>query len=111
MTIASQVAQCLANIEGAAANLKSFALQTQDQQAKQMFQQLSQSMDQSAQQLRGRMDYIMQQEPQYAQEIQGTYNMSGGTQGTSGTSLGGSAGTGGTTGQKTKRGDRGTTSY
>lgn len=105
MTIASQVAQCLANIEGAAANLKSFALQTQDQQAKQMFQQLSQSMDQSAQQLRGRMDYIMQQEPQYAQEIQGTYNISGGTTGT--TTLGGTGGTGGTTGQKQKR-DRGT---
>jgi DNA anti-recombination protein RmuC len=99
------VAQCLANIEGAAANLKSFALQTQDQQAKQMFQQLSQSMDQSAQQLRGRMDYIMQQEPQYAQEIQGTYNISGGTTGT--TTLGGTGGTGGTTGQKQKR-DRGT---
>jgi len=105
VTIASQVAQCLANIEGAAANLKSFALQTQDQQAKQMFQQLSQSMDQSAQQLRGRMDYIMQQEPQYAQEIQGTYNISGGTTGT--TTLGGTGGTGGTTGQKQKR-DRGT---
>lgn len=105
MTIASQVAQCLANIEGAAANLKSFALQTQDQQAKQMFQQLSQSMDQSAQQLRGRMDYIMQQEPQYAQEVQGTYNISGGTTGT--TTLGGTGGTGGTTGQKQKR-DRGT---
>ncbi|MBT9176682.1 MAG: hypothetical protein DDT20_01003 [Firmicutes bacterium] len=42
MTIAGQVAQCLANIESAAANLKSFSLQTQDQQAKQMFQQLSQ---------------------------------------------------------------------
>ncbi|MBS3985381.1 MAG: DUF1657 domain-containing protein [Selenomonadales bacterium] len=105
MTIASQVAQCLANIEGAAANLKSFALQTQDQQAKQMFQQLSQSMDQSAQQLRGRMDYIMQQEPQYAQEIQGTYNISGGTTGT--TTLGGTGGAAGTTGQKQKR-DRGT---
>jgi len=73
VTIASQVAQCLASIESAAANLKSFSLPTQDQQAKQMFQQLSQSMDQSAQQLRGRMDYISQQEPQYAQEIQGTY--------------------------------------
>lgn len=96
MTIAGQVAQCLANIESAAANLKSFSLQTQDQQAKQMFQQLSQTMDQSAQQLKGRMDYITQQEPQYAQEIQGTY---GGTQsGPQGTA------------QRTKR-DRGSTSY
>lgn len=111
MTIASQVAQCLANIEGAAANLKSFSLQTQDQQAKQMFQQLSQNMDQSAQQLRGRMDYIMQQEPQYAKEVQGTFGgIQSGTQTTGTTSRGGTEGPAGSTGQKQKR-DRGTTSY
>lgn len=61
-----------------------------------MFQQLSQTMDQSAQQLKGRMDYIMQQEPQYSQEIQGTYGMQSGTPGTGG--------------QKPKR-DKGPTSY
>jgi len=61
-------------MEGAAANLKTFALQTQDQQAKQLFQQLSQNMDHSAQQLRGRLDYIMQEEPQYRSEVGGTYS-------------------------------------
>jgi len=74
MTIASQLSQTLANMEGAAANLKTFALQTQDQQAKQLFQQLSQNMEHSVQQLRGRLDYIMQEEPQYRSEIGGTYS-------------------------------------
>lgn len=108
MTIASQVAQCLANIEGASANLKTFALQTQDQQAKQMFQQLGQTMYHSAQQLKGRLDYIMQQEPQYQQEIQGTYSMSTGTPTTTGNTSTTLGGTGSGT-QKSKR-DRGTTS-
>ncbi len=36
MTIASQLSQTLANMEGAAANLKTFASQTQNQQAKQL---------------------------------------------------------------------------
>lgn len=73
MTIASQLSQTLANMEGAAANLKTFSLQTQDQQAKQLFQQLSQNMDHSVQQLRGRLDYIMQEEPQYRSEVGGAY--------------------------------------
>jgi hypothetical protein len=81
LTVANQIAQCLASIEGAAADLKTFALETQDQQSKQMFQQLSQTLDHSAQQLRGRLDYIMQEEPQYRNEIQGTYNSTTWTQG------------------------------
>ena len=81
MTIASQLSQTLANMEGAAASLKTFSLQTQDQQAKQLFQQLSQTMDNSVQQLRGRLDYITQEEPQYRSEIGGTYASSTGSAG------------------------------
>ena len=77
MTIANQLAQTLASCEGACANLKSFALETQDQQAKQMFQQLAQNMESGIMQLRNRLDYTMSEEPQYQQEIQGTYPSSG----------------------------------
>lgn len=98
MTIANQLASCLASIEGAAADLKSFALQTKDQQAKQMFQQLSQTMDHSVQQLKSRLDYIMQEEPQYRNEIQGTYNMSTWTQGGGAKTGQGTGGFGTTTG-------------
>jgi hypothetical protein len=48
--------------------LKTFALDTQDQQAKQMFNQLAQSMDSCVQTLQSRLNYIMQEEPQYRQQ-------------------------------------------
>lgn len=73
MTVASKFAQTLASAEGVAANLKTFALETKDQQAKQMFQQLSQNMDNTVSQLRNRLNYLMQEEPQYASEVQPTF--------------------------------------
>lgn len=73
MTVASKVAQTLASCEGAAADFKTFALETKDEQAKQMYQQLAQSMDSAVNQLRNRVDFMMSEEPQYQQEIQGTY--------------------------------------
>lgn len=80
MTTANKIAQTLANCESAAADLKSFALDTQDQQAKQMYQQLAQTMDNSVNQIRNRLDYAMSEEPQYQQEIQGTYPQQSGSQ-------------------------------
>lgn len=41
------------------------ALETQDQQANQMFQEISQSLDDSLDKLKGRQQYIQEQEPQY----------------------------------------------
>jgi len=79
LTIANKVAQTLASCEGAAANLKSFALETQDQQARQMYQQLAQTMDNAINQIRNRLDYTMSEEPQYQQEIQGTYPQQSGS--------------------------------
>ncbi|MGI6344484.1 MAG: DUF1657 domain-containing protein [Bacillota bacterium] len=70
MTVASKFATTLANAESVAANLKLFALDTNDPQAKQMFQQLAQTMDNTVSQLRSRLNYLMQEEPQYASELQ-----------------------------------------
>ena len=98
MTIANELAMCLSNIESAAANLKAFSLQTQDQQAKQMFQQLGNTMDHAVQQLKGRLDYVMQEEPQYRNEIGGTYSMSTWTQGGGAQTGQGTGGFGSTTG-------------
>jgi hypothetical protein len=72
MTVGNKVAMTLSSAESVAANLRQFSLDTQDQQAKQMFQQLAQSMDNTVQQLRTRLDYIMTEEPQYRDEIMGT---------------------------------------
>lgn len=73
LTVASQFAQALASAESLCASLKTFALETKDQQAKQMFQQLAQNMDNTVSQLKSRLNYIMQEEPQYASEIQPTF--------------------------------------
>ncbi len=60
--------QTIASAESVAANLKQFALETQDQQAKQMFGQLSQSVDNVVSSLQSRLTYIQQEEPQYRQK-------------------------------------------
>ncbi|SHJ70205.1 Protein of unknown function [Anaerobranca californiensis DSM 14826] len=73
MTVANKLAQTLSSCEAVAANLKAFALDTQDQQAKQMYQQCSQSMEQIVKQLRQRLDYAMEEEGQYQQEVGGLY--------------------------------------
>ncbi|HYE11468.1 MAG TPA: DUF1657 domain-containing protein [Patescibacteria group bacterium] len=65
MTVMTQMQQTIAGIESAAASMKTFSLETQDQQAKQEFQQLAQTFENALQTLKNRQNYIMQQEPQY----------------------------------------------
>jgi len=65
MTIGTKMHQTLASLEAAAANLQMFALDTQDQTAKQMFSALNQQVEGVCQVLRGRVNYIEQKEPQY----------------------------------------------
>ncbi|TCS83508.1 DUF1657 domain-containing protein [Tepidibacillus fermentans] len=68
MTVGTQLQQTIASAQSVAANLKSFALQTQDQQAKQMFNQLAQNMDNTISALQARFNYISSEEPQYKQQ-------------------------------------------
>lgn len=65
MTIGQKMHQTLASLEGAAANLKTFALETQDKNAQQMFNDMSGQVEGIAQALKGRVNYIEQQEPTY----------------------------------------------
>jgi len=65
MTVGTKMHQTLANLEGAAADLKTFALETQDQQAQKMFTDLNRQVENICQSLRGRVNYIEQEEPQY----------------------------------------------
>jgi hypothetical protein len=65
MTVGTQMQQAIAGVQSAAATMKTFALETQDQQAKQDFQQLAQTLDNALEKLRQRQQYIEQQEPQY----------------------------------------------
>ncbi len=68
MTVGIKLQQTIASAESVAASLKTFALDTQDQQAKQMFTQLSQSMDNTVATLQSRLNFVQQQEPQYRQQ-------------------------------------------
>lgn len=70
MTVGEKMHQTLASLEGAAANLKTFALETQDINVKKMFSDLNQQVEGICQTLRGRVNYIEQQEPQYKIEQQ-----------------------------------------
>ena len=48
-----------------AADMKTFSLDTDNEQAKQMFNQLASTMDGVEQSLQSRLDFVKQQEPQY----------------------------------------------
>ncbi|PTX64976.1 uncharacterized protein DUF1657 [Melghirimyces profundicolus] len=68
MTVGSKIQQTVASAEGVAANLRTFALDTDNQQAKQMYNQLAQNMDSIVQQLKNREQQVMTEEPQYKQQ-------------------------------------------
>jgi len=65
MTVGTQMQQAIAGIQSAAATMKTFALETEDKQAKNEFQQIAQQLDNSLEVLKGRQKYIQEQEPQY----------------------------------------------
>ncbi|PTX62408.1 uncharacterized protein DUF1657 [Melghirimyces profundicolus] len=68
MTVGTKIQQTVASAEGVAANLRTFALDTDNQQAKQMYNQLAQNVDSVVQQLKSREQQVMTEEPQYKQQ-------------------------------------------
>lgn len=70
MTVGTKLHQTLSNLEAAAANLQSFSLETQDQSARKMYNDMNQQLEKMCQQLKGRVNYIEQEEPQYKMEQQ-----------------------------------------
>lgn len=65
MTVGTQMQKAIAGIQSAAATMKTFSLETEDQQAKDDFKMIAQQLDASLELLKGRQQYIEQQEPQY----------------------------------------------
>lgn len=65
MTIASNVKTCLASLKSAQASLEQFALGTQNQEAKSLFENAAKTTQQVVQQVESRIQQIEQQEPQY----------------------------------------------
>ncbi|SCY69062.1 DUF1657 domain-containing protein [Alkaliphilus peptidifermentans] len=71
MTVINKLEQALTSAKSLAADLKTFSMDTEDQQAKQMFDQLSSSVENTAQMLQSRINFVNNEEPQYLQESLG----------------------------------------
>ncbi|MBP1932965.1 DUF1657 domain-containing protein [Ammoniphilus resinae] len=65
MTVSQQVKQVVAGLKGAQASLETFALQTQDKQAKQMYTQAAQQTMNVISSLEPRVQQIEKEEPEY----------------------------------------------
>ncbi|MDA3129917.1 DUF1657 domain-containing protein [Aliibacillus thermotolerans] len=68
MTVATQIQQAIASCESTLASLHSFALETNDQAAKQMFQNLANQQEQIMMNLKARQQFIENEEPQYKEQ-------------------------------------------
>ncbi|QZY53934.1 DUF1657 domain-containing protein [Crassaminicella profunda] len=68
MTTINKLEQALAGAKGLSAQFKTFSMDTDDQQAKQMFNQLATTLENAAQTLQGRVDFVKNEEPQYNQQ-------------------------------------------
>ncbi len=67
MTVGTQVKQTIAGLKSAQASFEQFALQTENKQAKQMYQNAAQQTQSIVQSVEPRMQQIEQEEPQYKQ--------------------------------------------
>ena len=65
MTVGSQVKTTLASLKSAQASMEQFALETQNQEAKNLYTQAAQSTQQIVQQLESRVQQLENEEPQY----------------------------------------------
>ncbi|HPU35477.1 MAG TPA: DUF1657 domain-containing protein [Bacillota bacterium] len=65
MTVSSQVKQTLASLKSAQANLESFALQTQNQKAKELYSSAARQAKALVDSLEHRIAEIENEEPQY----------------------------------------------
>jgi hypothetical protein len=66
MTVATQVKTCVASLKSAQASLEQFALNTQNQEAKQMFTDAATQTGQVLQQVESRVQQMENEEPQYS---------------------------------------------
>ncbi|MBS4190513.1 DUF1657 domain-containing protein [Bacillus sp. FJAT-49705] len=67
MTVITNLKQTISGLKSAQASLEGFALDTDNQQAKQLFQSTSQQTQLIVEQLNTRLQQVEQEEPQYKQ--------------------------------------------
>ncbi|SNS07646.1 Protein of unknown function [Anaerovirgula multivorans] len=71
MTTVNKLEQALNSAKSLQADLKTFSMDTENQQAQQMFNQLSTNLENTVQMLQSRVDFVNSEEPQYLQEAMG----------------------------------------
>ena len=74
MTVGEKMHSTLNSLEAVAANIKNFALDSGDDSARQMFSQYGQQLDAMVQGMRGRINQMEAQEPQYKVHQQNMQN-------------------------------------
>lgn len=67
MTVATQVKQAIASLRSVQASFEQFSLQTENQQAKQLYANAAEQTKQILQTVEPRLKEIEQEEPQYRQ--------------------------------------------
>lgn len=70
MTVGKKLHQALTSLEGVKTQYETFAMDTDDKMAQQMFQKGAQQLDSLITDLRNRVNYVEGQEPQYKVEQQ-----------------------------------------
>ncbi|MBY0756841.1 DUF1657 domain-containing protein [Clostridium sardiniense] len=65
MPTGTKLETALASAKGLAADMKTFSLDTDSQEAKQIFNQLASKMEEVEQTIHSRLDFVKQEEPQY----------------------------------------------
>lgn len=68
MAVGTQMTQAISNVKSAASSMKTFSMQTEDQQAKETFEKLATILDKAVETLQERQQYVEQQEPQYTEQ-------------------------------------------
>lgn len=71
MTVINKLSQTLEMLKSCESNCNTFSMDTNDENAKQMYKQMSDSLKQCTDMLQGRINYVADQEPQYKNELQG----------------------------------------
>lgn len=69
MTVINKLNQTLELLKSAESSFRTFALDTQDNNAKQMYSELADTTLQSINSLKSRIHFIMSEEPQYQPQI------------------------------------------
>ncbi|ACL70475.1 DUF1657 domain-containing protein [Halothermothrix orenii] len=65
MTVGNKLHQTLASLRSAKADMETFALETQDKNAQQLFSNGARQLEQLINSVSGRTNYVEKQEPQY----------------------------------------------